>query len=44
MPPFVPPCGGEDDTSNFQKYDEDPNVFPKKGETDPNAQLFEDWD
>ena len=43
FPPFVPTCGGDDDTSNFQEYDEDPNVFPPKDKKDPNSQLFSDW-
>jgi len=42
-PPFIPICGGDDDTSNFQAYDEDPDVFPKKGDTDQHADLFKDW-
>jgi len=42
-PPFIPICGGDDDTSNFQAYDEDPDVFPKKTDVDQHADLFKDW-
>jgi len=42
-PPFLPTVGGADDTSNFQKYDEDPDVLPKKGDVDQFQEIFKDW-
>eukprot|EP00732_Lithocolla_globosa_P002247 Lithocolla_globosa_v1_NODE_1420_length_2590_cov_13.949112.p1 type:complete len:350 gc:universal NODE_1420_length_2590_cov_13.949112:2421-1372(-) len=43
-PPFIPQCGdSKADTSNFQKYDEDFNLLPKKGEKDATGDTFADW-
>ena len=42
-PPFIPPFKGEDDTSNFQAYDEDSLLLPSESEADPFAEDFKDW-
>lgn len=42
-PPFIPVCGGEEDSSNFQRYDEDPDLLPGKNDSDPFAEQFQGW-
>jgi len=42
-PPFVPVVQGSDDTSNFQKYDEDPDLKANTTGGDPFADKFADW-
>ena len=43
-PPFVPNVtGGDGDDSNFQTYDEDPDLAPAAGATDPFEDKFKDW-
>jgi serine/threonine protein kinase len=43
-PPFVPNVSGNPgDDSQFQKYDEDPDLQPAAGATDPYEDKFKDW-
>jgi len=43
QPPFVPVVNSLDDTSNFQPYDEDPDLAPTPGYIDPFEDKFKDW-
>ena len=43
-PPFVPSVtGGAGDDSNFQTYEEDPDLAPTAGAVDPYEDKFRDW-
>jgi serine/threonine protein kinase len=43
-PPFVPVVtGGAGDDSNFQSYEEDPDLAPAPGATDPYEDKFKNW-